>query len=227
MLETWRSVLQGSFSDIWMGFANFVPNFIAAVIIFLIGLLIAGLLGKVVSQIVRSLKIDSLLKSARVEELLSKGGFRLDSGAFLGGLVNWFVIIVFLVASLEALGLNQVNVFLQRVILYMPAVIAAIIILGAAVLIGEFLHRVVLGTAQAAGIKSAKLLATATRWIIWIFAVLMALFELGIAAPFVQTLFTGVVIALAIGFGLSFGLGGQEAAARFIEKVRHDISDRA
>lgn len=225
MLETWSSVLQGSFSDIWMGFARFVPNFVAAVVIFLVGWAIAGLLAKVVAQIIRSVKLDSLLRSARVEDLLKRGGFNLDSGAFLGGLVKWFLIIVFLVASLDALGLNQVNVFLQRVLIYLPDVIAAVLILLSAVLIAEFLHRIVLGTAQAAGVKHASLLATVTRWIIWIFAVLMALFQLGIAAPFVQTLFTGVVVALAIGFGLSFGLGGQDAAARFIEKVRHDIGD--
>lgn len=227
MLETWRTVLQNSFNDIWGGFADFVPNFVAALIIFLIGVVIADLIAKVVAQIISAIKLDSLLKGARIDELLKRGGFNLNSGAFLGGLVKWFVVIVFLVASLEALGLNQVNIFLQRVLLYLPDVIAAVLILLAAILIAEFLHRVVLGSAQAAGLSSASLIATATRWIIWIFAVFMALVQLGIAAPLIQTLFTGIVIALAIGFGLSFGLGGQDAAGKFIDKVRHDISDRS
>ncbi len=133
---------------------------------------------------------------------------------------------MFLVASLEVLGLTQVNTFLQQVVLlYLPRVIVAVLILLVAVVIASAMQRVVVGAAKAADIRSANFLGSVTKWSIWVFAVLMALFQLGIAAPFVQTLFTGVVVALSIGFGLAFGLGGQDAAAGFLAKVRSEIKN--
>lgn len=226
MLDAWSSVLQGSFQDLWLGIAAFLPQLVVAVVIFAVGWAIGSLLGRVVSHIIGALKVDSLLESARVDQVLKRGGFSLDSGRFVGGLVEWFVIVVFLVASLEVLGLTQVNTFLQQVVLlYLPRVIVAVLILLVAVVIASAMQRVVVGAAKAAEIRSANFLGSVTKWAIWIFAVLMALFQLGIAAPFVQTLFTGVVVALSIGFGLAFGLGGQDAAAGFLAKMRSEIKN--
>ena len=218
MIENWSTVLQGSFQDIWMGFARFVPNLVIAIVIFLIGWFVGNLLGKVVAQIVRSIKVDHALRTAQVDQFLKRAGFNLDSGAFLGGLVEWFIVIAFLVASFEVLGLNQVNTFLQQVVLfYLPQVIVAALIILVAAVIAETMQKVVAGAAAAGGIKSANFAGSVARW---------AIFQLGVAAPFIQTLFTGVVVAIAIALGLSFGLGGQDAAARFLEKIRQEISDR-
>lgn len=219
--------LKDSFSDVWAGVIGFVPQLIVALVIFVIGWAIGLLLDRVVAQMVRSLKVDNALKGAKVDEVLRKAGFNLNSGVFLGGLVKWFIIVVFLVASLEVLGLNQVNSFLQQVVLvYLPHVIVAVLILLVAAVIAEIMERVVVGASSAADIKHAKLLGAVTRWSIWIFAMLMALFQLGVAAPFIQTLFTGLVIALSLAFGLAFGLGGQAAAGQFIEKIRSEIAKR-
>lgn len=227
VIQDWTGVLQNSFMNIWKGFNNFVPNFIVAVVIFFIGWFVAALLGKVVGQIVRSLKVDNALKSLKVDEFLKRADFELDSGAFLGGLVKWFVIIVFLVASFDVLGLSQINQFLQTVVLnVLPQVIIASVIILVAAVIAEAMNKLVSGAASAGGIKSANFAGSIARWAIWIFGILTALSQLGIGAQIIQTLFTGFVVAIAIALGLSFGLGGQEAAARFIEKVRHDISDK-
>ena len=224
MLELWSTGLRESFNNLSQGVISFIPNLVVAVIIFVIGWAIGSLLGQVVSQIIKSLKIDNLLKSAKVDEVLHRAGLNLDSGRFLGDLVEWFVIVVFLVASLDVLGLTQVTTFLNQVVLlYLPQVIVAVLILLVAVVIASAMQRIVVGAAMAAGVRSANFLGTVTKWAIWIFALLMALFQLGIAAPFVQTLFTGFIVALSLAFGLSFGLGGQQAAAGFIEKVREEI----
>jgi len=224
MINTWSNVFNESLRDIWMGTAAFLPKLIIAVVIFIVGWVFGNIVDRLITQVIRAIKIDDVLKGARVDELLNRGGFKLDSGKFLGGLVKWFIIIVFLVASLEVLGLTQVNAFLQQVVLiYLPEVIVAVIILLVAAVIAEFLEKVVVGSARAAGIRSAVLVGHITRWAIWVFAILAALFQLGIAAAFVQTLFTGIIVAISLALGLSFGLGGQEAAARFIEKVRQDM----
>src|SRR3989338_7127417 len=128
MIEAWVDVLRQSFQDIWMGVADFIPYLIGAVIIFIVGWVVGSLLGQVVAQIIKVLPVDTALRHARVEEVLKRAGFNLDSGKFLGALVKWFVIIVFLVASLDVLGLQQVNLFLEKVLLYLPDVIVAVFI---------------------------------------------------------------------------------------------------
>ncbi len=223
----WVNTLNSSFHDVGPGVAIFVLKLLLAVVIFLIGWFIASLLGKVVAQIIRSIKVDHALRTVQVDQFLKRAGFNLDSGAFLGGLIEWFVIIIFLLASFDVLGLSQVNTFLQQVVLfYLPQVIVAALIILVAAVIAEAMQKVVSGAAAAGGIKSANFAGTITHWAIWIFGVMTALFQLGVAAAFIQTLFTGIVVAIAIALGLSFGLGGQEAAARCIEKVRQQVAER-
>ncbi len=226
VLQTWGNTITGSFEGIWGGLVAFLPNFIVAIVIFIIGWIVAALIGRLIAQVVKALKLDVALEQAGFGKVVKRAGFNLDSGAFIGGLVKWFVVVAFLVAAFEVLGLNQVNVFLQSVVLlYLPQVIVAVLIMLVAIVIADALRKVVVGSARAAGVTSANLLGTITKWSIWIFALLAALVQLGIAVGFIQTLFTGVVVALSLAFGLAFGLGGQEAAARAIEKVRQEIAD--
>ena len=207
-----------------MGVAHFLPSLVIAVIIFIIGWLIGSVIGKAISQIFKSIRIDDALRKTGIQELLRRGGLDLDTGAFIGGLVKWFVIVVFLVASFNVLGLQQVNTFLQQVVLaYLPHVIVAVLVLLVAGVVGDAVQKIVAVSARAANIHSAHALGTLSRWSIWIFALLVALSQLGIGANIVNTLFMGVVVALALAIGLSFGLGGQEAAGRYIEKVSSDM----
>ena len=220
ILKNWSDVLAQSFQDLWLGVVSFVPNLIIAVIIFVAGWIVGSLLGRVVSQIVKSLKVDNALRSAGTESLLNRAGFRLNSGMFLGALVKWFIIVAFLVASFDVLGLDQVNDFLQQVVLlYLPRVIVAVLILLVAALIAEAMESIVKGSAKAAEVRSANFLGNVTKWAIWVFAILMALYQLGVAAAFVQTLFTGFVVALALASGLAFGLGGKDSATRVLKKL--------
>ena len=219
-------MLTQSLQDLWLGIVDFVPNLIVAVVIFIVGWIIAVALERVVVQIFRAIKVDRALQSLGIEEPLSRAGFRLDTGAFIGALVKWFFIIVFLVAAVDVLGLTQVNIFLSDIVLvYLPNVIVAVIILVAAAVIADVLKRVVTGAAKAARLPSSGFLGGVTKWAIWLFAILAALFQLGIAGPLVQTLFTGAVASIALAIGLAFGLGGKDAASRFLDRLRADISD--
>jgi len=223
-VETWSNVLVASFQNVWSGVVEFMPQIVIAIIILLIGWIIGALLGRVVEQIMRSLKLDSALKRAGVDDVLSRASIVLDSGRFIGALVKWFIIVIFLVAALDVLRLEQVTDFLREVVLtYLPQVIVAVLILLIAAVIGDVMQRVVTASAKTAEIKFAALAGKITKWAIWIFAILVALDQLGIATTFVQTLFTGVVVALSLAAGLAFGLGGKDAAARLIEKTRDEI----
>ena len=222
-LNEWALVLTQSFQDVSYGLIQFIPRLAAALIIFLFGWLIGEGLGRLVAKIVDSFRVDQALRSAGVEKAIHRAGWKLNSGAFVGILVKWFVILIFLLASLEALQLTDVTTFLSAVVLtYLPHVIVAVLILLAAAVISQAAHRIVSGSAAIANIHTANLLGTLARWAIWIFALLAALDQLGVT-PFIQTLFNGVVVALSLAFGLAFGLGGQQAASEYIKKLREEI----
>ena len=223
----WGDLILESFQNMWAGVIGFLPTLVIAILIVLLGWIVGAVIGRVIQQVMKSLKVDEGLRKAGLEEMLQKGGVKLDSGSFVGALVKWFVIVVFLVAAFDTLGLTQVNNFLQDVVLYyLPQVIVVVLILLVAVVIADVMQRVVSASARTAHMRSANLLGTITKWSIWIFAVFIGLEQLGIAAYFVQMLFTGVIVALSLALGLSFGLGGQETASKFLGKLREEISER-
>ncbi len=224
LLNQWALVLTQSFQDLSYGLVLYLPRVVMALIIFIIGWLVGVGIGRLVSQVVHSLRVDEALRSAGVEKVVHRAGWKLNTGVFLGALVKWFIIVVFLVASLDVLQLTDVTLFLTAIVLtYLPHVIVAVLILLVAAVIADAAQRVVSGSAAAANISSANLLGSIARWAIWIFAFLAALSELQIASAFMQILFTGVVVALSLAFGLAFGLGGQQAAADYIKKMRSEI----
>lgn len=226
LLDSWGSGLKNSFDLISQGLVAFVPSALIGVIIFIVGCVVAVWVGKLITQLVNTLKIDDLLRSAKVEDILKRAGVTLHTGRFIGGLVKWYIIVIFLVAFLDVVGLDQINEYLKSVVLgYLPRVIVAVLVLLVGAVTAHVMHRFVGGGAKAAGFSSANFLGSMTKWSILVFAFMVALAQLGVAGDFIRTLFTGVVVALSIAFGLSFGLGGQSAAADFIGKLRKEISD--
>lgn len=223
-IQTWAEVVTTSLQTLWTGFIGFLPVLLGAIIVFLIGWIIAALLGRLTAQIIQTLRIDQILSKMNIRKILERANLKLDSGKFIGELVRWFFIIVFMMAATDILGLSQVTDFLKQVILYIPQLMVAVIILLVAVLIANFLQKLVKASVEAAGLKSANFLAAVTKWAILVFAGLAALLQLGIVPALIQTIFTGLVAALVISIGLAFGLGGKDMAVQILDKARRDIS---
>jgi hypothetical protein len=95
-----------------------------------------------------------------------------------------------------------------------------------AFLVGNFVYNVVKGSSRAAGVMSATLLATLSKWAIVVFGFLAAMIQLGIAVSLVNTIFIGIVAALSLAIGLSFGLGGKDEASAILKKIREEISEK-
>lgn len=221
-IETWGDVIRDSLQRVSLQLADFLPLLLGAFVLFIIGWIVAVALGKVVEQLVRALRVDQLLSKLEVEKAMERAGWRLNSGAFVGGLVKWFLIVVFLLAAADALGLAGVSGFLSDVLNYLPKVLVAVLILIIAALVSDTAERLVRGSVQAAGHRGSLAGAT-TRWAIWVFAVFAVLVQLGIAKELVIAFVNALVYGAALALALAFGLGGRDAAARFIEKVRGEI----
>ena len=219
-------ILLDSLRTIWESVVSFLPMFLAALIVFIAGWLIAGFLGKLANKLIRLSKLDGLLVKIGVERALIKAKLKLDSGKFFEELVRWFFIIVFLMTASDILGLSQVTLFLGTILFYLPNVIVAALVLLVAVIVSNFMYRVVKASADTAGLASASAVGTITRWAILIFGFIVALSQLGITANLMQTLWIGIIAMLALAGGLAFGLGGKDLAAKILEKIRQDLSEK-
>lgn len=227
LIQTWGEVFALSLQNLWFGLMSFLPSFIFAVIIFILGWVVASVVGRAFEQVFTALKLDKLFASVGANEVFAKAGMRLNVGAFIGWIVKWFIVIAFLMASLEILNLTQVTSFLNDVVLgYLPQVLVAALVLLVATVVSDVAGRLVTAGALASNVRSAKMVGSIVRYAIWTFAFIIALSELGIAPQFMQILFTGIIAMLAVAGGIAFGLGGKDAASRMISNISNDISEK-
>jgi small-conductance mechanosensitive channel len=226
VVQSWADILVGSFQTWWNVFVNFLPNFLGALIVFLVGLIIAAGLAALVAKIIAAIKLDKLLEKVGVGKFCQKAGWNLNSAKFLGEVVRWFFILVFLLAATDILKLQAISGFLKDVLLYLPNIIIAIVIILAAVVIGDFLAGLVRGTVKGANLYASKFSSSLTRWVVLIFGFLTALIQLGVGVAIINTVITGIIAMLAIAGGIAFGLGGKEYAQHLIERFREKVEER-
>jgi len=219
-------IILSSLETLWLSFVGFLPTLLAALIVFIIGWLIAIALGKLANRVIRAIKLDALLTKIGFKRVLARAKLKLDSGKFFDELVKWFFIIVFLMAAVDILGLYQVSEFLKGILYYIPNIVVAAVVLLAAVIIANFLQKLVRASVEAAGLHGAGFISGITRWAVLVFGFIAALSHLGIAVTLINTLVIGLIAMLALAGGLAFGLGGKDQAARFLEKLKRDIEGR-
>lgn len=225
-VQTWVDVIRFSLQNLWQGFILFLPTFLGALVVFFVGLIIAAGIGKIVEKLIDALKLDRLLEQLGLGKLLERADVRLRSGRFVGVLVQWFFVIVTLLAVSDILRLLAFSDFLKQVLFYVPNIVIAVLIMLAGVVLAAFLAKLVRASVLAARLHSAHFLGALTKWSVLVFAFLAALSQLGVAGALVNTIIMGFVAMLALAGGLAFGLGGRDVAAAWLEKMREEISNR-
>ncbi len=216
-MERTLEAIEQSFIDMWTGLVEAIPTFVAAIAVFVVGLIIASLAERLVRKLVQFLKVDTLAERMKVHETLEKVDISLTFADVMGKIVKWFFIIVFLNAAVEVLGWTQINMFLNEVLVYLPNVLIAVIILAIGLIVASFVETLVTAKLKLAHVpvKSPETLGSIAKWAVVATATVAALTQLGVAVSILNILFGGVVLALA----LAFGLGGKDRAAKFLDRV--------
>ena len=209
------NTVSNSFQDLWFRFVNFIPNLISAIIVFIIGLVIAIIVGKLIKNLIRMTGIDHHFGKTRLKSRL---GIKMGISNIVGWFAKWFIIIATLIAVSNILGLPQVNDFLNRILLYIPNVIVAVIILVIGVVAAEFLSDLISGALQASEMdnKFKIMIPEISKYALIIFAGMAALEQLGIVPELIQIMLAGIVLTLA----LSIGLGSKDHVFRWIDEFR-------
>ncbi len=223
MILDWTDITIQALQNLWHGFLNLIPVLIGAIVIFVIGWFIAVGVGKLVSEILKKLRINQIFERDRWKKALEKAEIKVDVSGFFGSIVKWILVLVFLLVAVEILGLPQFADFLRAVLAYLPNVIVAALIFVVAVILADIVEKLVRAAVEGAKIGYGHIISTVVRWAIWIFAILAILHQLGIATYFMEVLFTGLVAMLVIALGISFGLGGKDVAAEVLQNIKRKI----
>ena len=220
-LGSWSDILVTSMQNLWFNIASFLPEILSALIILIVGLIIASVAGKVVKKIFEYLRVDSLMKKIGIKEEMEKMGLKFEFGLVVGKIVKWFFVIATLIAVADVLKIPQITQFLERVVLYLPNVLVAVVILAIGIILARFAYDAIQKGTETFKMSSetARLLSTVSKWAIIVFTVMAALVQLGVASDMIRILFTGVVIMVSLAGGLAFGLGGKNKAAEVIDRI--------
>ena len=211
-MTDWSGATINSLQSFWQGFVNFIPSFLLALVVFIIGWLISAVIGKLVTEILKKLKLDKIFEAKGWQDAIEKGGFHETPSGFIGALVKWILIIVFLAIAVEILGLPQFSIFLQKILAWIPNLLVAILIFIVTVVVASFAEKITKASLKKSNLGYVELGASLVKWAIWVFGIFAILVQLGIAQDLILALFYGIVGFIALAGGLAFGLGGKEVA---------------
>lgn len=217
-----------SFESLWSKILGFIPDLLGALIVLIVGLLVASLLAKLTKKAIEVTRVDRATEQIGLKEEARNLGFNLNIATLLGEIVKWFFVIITIIAVLDILHITQLSLFLEKLVLYIPQVIVAVIILMAGLIIGRFASNAAKAAlSKASGTQNlANFLGALAKWSIYIFAIMSALVQLGISTSLIQILFTGLIFMLAIAGGLAFGLGGTEHARKILDRIEKELNNR-
>ena len=220
------SQIVGPLQGLWVSAAAFIPVFVSAIVVFVVGLVVATAVGTLIEKLFDGLRLDSILKQLGVGHYVERAGMRLHSSRFLGQLTFWFIAVAFLLAASDILGLSALSTFLRQVVFYIPNIVVAMLIMLAALVIANFTRATVRVSVRGARMPGAQFLGSLTWWAITIFGLLTALDQLGVASSIIQTVVTGFIAMIALAGGLAFGLGGRDYAGHLINRLREHTETR-
>ena len=216
ILLGWQQALFLAGSNIFTSFVNFLPDLLGAIIIFLVGIVLAKWVKALVVKVLGLVSLDKLVRSTGFNQFLTKAEIKVKVEAFLGEIVRWLIIAVFSIAAINVLGLTTVSAVLTSLLAYIPNIISAVLILTVGVMLAGLVENLVKGTVSQVEVKTSRLLSKIASYLVVIVAVLASVNELGIAQSLINTLFTGLVATLTLGIGLALGLGGKDVISKLL-----------
>ncbi len=222
-VSSWWGQVSSSWDVIWAKIGGFAPVLVGALIILLVGFILGAVVYLIVDKVLRAAGLPTLFEAIRLEELLKRADAGKDTVAILASLLKWIVWLVSFLAAAAVLELPTVSLFLDQVLGYLNTAVSAGAILLVGVVLAHFAEKVVVGLVKAAQLSHGESTGAIVRYAVLLFTVIIVLIQLEVSGGYLQTIFTGLVAALAIGGGLSLGLGGQGVAKEWLEKLRREL----
>ena len=209
---------------------GFAGRLILAIVVFVIGYLISVWIGKVITEILKSVRFNRLFEKEGWSHALQRANITVHPAEFVGAICKWVLVIVSLLIAVDILKLSQFGGILTQVLNYLPNVVVAALIFVVAVIISDIIEKIIRVMVERMKIGHGYLAASIVRWAIWIFTIFLILEQLLPNSVLIQTLYMaivwGIVGAISLGAAIAIGLGGKDAAAQFINDMKRKIDNK-
>lgn len=222
-IQDWYLITYQTLQELWTGVIKFIFLLVPALLVLIIGWLVAVGIGMLVARILDQLRFNQLFEKGGWKEALEKAELKVNAAEFIGAIFKWVIFIATLSIAVEILGLTQFAGLLKDVLGYLPNVIVAALIFVVAVIIADILEKIVRAGVEGARTGYGHLAGVIVKWSIWIFAILVILLQLRVAGDLIRILFGGLVAMIAIAGGIAFGLGGKEVATDLLKDLKQKL----
>ncbi len=225
-MSNWQVVLLEPAKTVLSQISQFLVNVLLVVIILFIGWIIAKAIKTLVTKILRTIKLDQLSDQINLESVLAKGGISYSLSELIGVICYWLALLITFVVAVNAIGLTVAADLLNRIVLYVPNIIAAIFILILGMFVATLLSNIVKTAANNAGVSQAKLLGKIVEVLVLMFAVVITLEQLHIATKIIELTITVLLASLGLALALAFGLGCRELAAKYVSELIESLKSK-
>lgn len=217
--DPWTQSLVNAMSTMWSSVGVFIPRLFGALIVILLGFVVAKLLDTLLSKLLAKLGLDRLMAGAGLTKLLSRVGIQVSVSTLVGKIVYWFVLLIFLVSAAESLGLERVSATLDVFALYLPKVFAAALVLLAGVLLAQLAASLLRGAAEGVGLDYANSLGRIAQAMVIIISISVAIGQLEIKTDLLNNVIAIVLISIGLAMALAMGLGSRDIAQQILSGI--------
>lgn len=218
-LDPWTQSLVAAMTALWTKVANFIPNLFGALVVVVLGFLVAKLLDTLLSKLLAKFGLDRLMAGTGLTKLLGRGGLKMPISTLIGKIVYWFVLLIFLVSAAESLGLQRVSATLDMLALYLPKVFGAALVLLVGVLLAQLVNGVVRGAAEGVGLDYAGSLGRVAQWLVIVISISVAISQLEVKTDLLNHVIVIVLITVGLAAALAMGLGSREIASQILAGI--------
>ena len=223
-VSVWQSALIASWGQVWTSVLGILPRILGAIVVFSIGIVLAFWVKRLVTEVLKFVKLEKLAKTAGIDEYLTKADIKLNLVDLLATLAEWMIILVFFLAVVDILGLSVVSTVLTSVLGYIPNVVAAALIFAAGYIVAGLVDGLVRGALVSVDHDAAKPVGKLAKWLILVVATFAAIDQLQIARNLIATFFQGLTYTIVLVIGLSVGLGAKDLVSRVLNDWYDKIS---
>jgi hypothetical protein len=202
---------------------SYIPAIAGAILILVVGWLIAKLIEAVVVRLLKAARLDAGSDKVGITNVLAQGDIKMSLSELVGAIVYWLIILVVLATTLDALNLKIASELVSKLVGYVPNILASVFILILGSFLANFVATIVRTSTSNAGIKNAKMLSQITQILIIIFAVIVAVEQLQIATTLIVLSVNIILVSFGLGLALAFGLGCKDIAGKAMQDFLNNM----
>ena len=218
-MRDFTDALFNAYSTFLTQLAAFLPKLIGAIIILILGWLIAKIIRSLVIKVLQLIRLNLVAEKAGVEKFLQDGGLKKSAIEIIGSMFYWLIMLIVILATFNILGLTVASGLFNEVILFIPNIIVAILVLILGLFLANFVSQVLVTYLKNIEIEHAETICKIIKYVVIIFVISVTFTQLNIAKELITSTFLIAFGAIGLALALAFGIGGKDWAAEIIKKI--------